>query len=622
MASARQRRILLVTPHQWNVPHPVNDHVAELADGLRDLRASDPEAPDVVVVAPSTDPRARRATRRALRELARGSDAEAVFTMPDLAAGAPGARRSEDPSHDWPLIATSMPAGPASVGLRSNMRLVLERGDIDLVHVHDPLENDLARFVVRRWTGLTVATFHTDVTPTVWGAVAAPLRDRVLDGVDRWLVSGPDQRAQLAALLDPAPVDPGQIASAATMSHAGVGGTGPVIVVGRGDGDDTLVRDLVGDLTPLLAERDEVSLTFLSRWGSYHRPVRPRALRGRMHVTEAPTREQGDAVLAGAGAYIALPGTHPRGREEARAAGLRIVEIDTDPAAQRTPEQLREAVAAALDADPVDTSADAIDPAELARAHRAEYDAVRERIHVNIAPPAASDKSCVIDLHMHTSHSWDCATDPEALLYVARKVGLTAIAVTDHNEISGALACAELADEYGIQVIVGEEVKTSQGEVIGLFLTERIEPGLSWVETIAAIRAQDGLVYVPHPFDRLHTIPDVHLLRETIDDIDAFETYNGRLAFEQYNRDAERFARKYNLIEGAGSDAHVVQGLGTAAVHMPAWDDKESFLVSLAQGEIHKRPKSLLYLQSLKWVNDLTGKSKLLPDEAVGGRRH
>ena len=279
-------------------------------------------------------------------------------------------------------------------------------------------------------------------------------------------------------------------------------------------------------------------------------------------------------------------------------------------------EALHVQVIEALEAAPA--SPDLQDVAALAASHVAAYEALREKIQVHIAPPTASERNCVIDLHMHTSHSWDCATDPEALLHVARQVGLTAVAVTDHNEISGALACAELAEEYDIQVIVGEEVKTAQGEVIGLFLTERIEPGLSWHETIERIRAQDGLVYVPHPFDRLHTIPDVHLLRDTLDEIDAFETYNARLAFEQYNRDAERFARKYNLIEGAGSDAHVVQGLGTAAVHMPAWDDRESFLVALGQGEILKRPKSLLYLQGLKWVNDLTGRSKKLPAEAVG----
>ncbi len=133
---------------------------------------------------------------------------------------------------------------------------------------------------------------------------------------------------------------------------------------------------------------------------------------------------------------------------------------------------------------------------------------------------------------------------------------------------------------------------------------------MSWHETIAAIRAQDGLVYVPHPFDRMHTIPDVATLRDTLDEIDLFEVYNARLAFEQFNRDAQRFASKYNLTEGAGSDAHVPQGLGTAAVHMPAWSDPESFLVALRQGEIIKRPKSLVYLQGLKLLDTVTGRTK------------
>ncbi|MCZ4495472.1 MAG: glycosyltransferase, partial [Thermoleophilia bacterium] len=381
------------------------------------------------------------------------------------------------------------------------------------------------------------------------------------------------------------------------------------------------VRDLVRDLAPLLEERPELSVTILARWGTHHRVPVPRALRGRIQSIEAPTREQADAVLAGAGAFLALPGAHPRGLEEARAARVPIVVVDDGDDVARDPAALRARIGDALGASVGELAVDLPDAAALATAHIAEYAAVRDRIHVHIAPPAASAKNCVIDLHMHTSHSWDCATDPAALLHVAREVGLTAVAVTDHNEISGALACAELAEEYGIQVIVGEEVMTAQGEVIGLFLNERIEPGLTWHETIERIHAQDGLVYVPHPFDRLHTIPDVNLLRDTLDEIDAFETYNARLPFDQYNRDAERFARKYNLVEGAGSDAHVVQGLGTAAVHMPAWDDKESFLVALGQGEILKRPKSLLYLQGLKWVNDLTGRSKKLPPEAVGRER-
>ncbi len=620
---ASDRRILLATPYPWTTPHPVNDHVADVADGLIELReAGDESAPFPVVVAPSAGGYARRTTRRALRELARGADPAELFAPGgdiDMSAAAAGVRRPREAAHEWPLVALPIAVGPASVSLRAALRVLLERGDFSLVHAHDPLEDDLTRFVARHWSGLTVATWHAAPPATVVATLAAPLRERVVDGVDRWLVGSEADRASFIEAFDDK-LDAGIVPARATPTRAS-GGIGPVIVVGRGDDDDALVRDLVRDLAPLLDSRPELTLTMLSRWGTHHRPTTPRALRGRLLTVEAPTREQADAVFAGAGAYLALPGTHPRSRDEALAARVPVVDIPApaDGADARDVDALHVLVSDALATRPdASTTADLADAASLARAHVAEYDALRERIQVHIAAPASSEKNCVIDLHMHTSHSWDCATDPEALLYVAKQVGLTAVAVTDHNEISGALACAELADEYGIQVIVGEEVKTSQGEVIGLFLTERIEPGLSWHETLECIRAQDGLVYVPHPFDRLHTIPDVHLLRDTLDQIDAFETYNARLPFDQYNRDAERFARKYNLVEGAGSDAHVVQGLGTAAVHMPAWDDKESFLVALGQGEILKRPKSLLYLQGLKWVNDLTGRSKKLPPEAVG----
>ena len=111
-----------------------------------------------------------------------------------------------------------------------------------------------------------------------------------------------------------------------------------------------------------------------------------------------------------------------------------------------------------------------------------------------------------------------------------------------------------------ITVIVGEEVKTSQGEVIGLFLHERIERGMSMDETITAIQDQGGLVYMPHPFDRMHTIPDPATLLRVLDRIDIFEVYNSRLLFDAFNDDAMRFAAKYNLIQAAGSDAHVLPG--------------------------------------------------------------
>ena len=95
---------------------------------------------------------------------------------------------------------------------------------------------------------------------------------------------------------------------------------------------------------------------------------------------------------------------------------------------------------------------------------------------------------------------------------------------------------------------------------------------MSFGETVAAIREQGGLVYLPHPFDRMHAIPDPATLHRHLAEIDVFEVYNARLLFEAYNDEALRFARKYDLTMGAGSDAHVLQGVGTGAVRMRAFD--------------------------------------------------
>ena len=133
-------------------------------------------------------------------------------------------------------------------------------------------------------------------------------------------------------------------------------------------------------------------------------------------------------------------------------------------------------------------------------------------------------------------------------------------------------------------MIPGEEIKTDgQGEVIGLFLQEEIPRGLSFADTLAAIREQGGLVYLPHPFDRLHAIPDPATLHRHLAEIDVFEVYNARLLFETYNDEALRFARKYNLTMGAGSDAHVLPGVGTGALRMRAFRGPEEFLSRSAQ---------------------------------------
>jgi hypothetical protein len=207
-----------------------------------------------------------------------------------------------------------------------------------------------------------------------------------------------------------------------------------------------------------------------------------------------------------------------------------------------------------------------------------------------------------VDLHMHTDHSPDCATPVEVLLETARDRGLGAIAITDHNEVSGALEARRIAEGMDdIKVIVAEEVKTAeQGEVIGLFLEERIPRGMSMRETIAEIRRQGGLVYVPHPFDRFHSVPDYEHLLDIVEEIDVLEVFNPRVAVTAFNEEAERFARKYRIVPGAGSDSHVAQGLGSVRVRIQDFDGPEEFLEAMRDADITRKHKNLVYVQALK----------------------
>jgi predicted metal-dependent phosphoesterase TrpH len=212
-----------------------------------------------------------------------------------------------------------------------------------------------------------------------------------------------------------------------------------------------------------------------------------------------------------------------------------------------------------------------------------------------------------VDLHMHTDHSNDCATPVEVLLASAREQGLGAIAVTDHNEISGALEAraqaARSSSHPPLKVIVGEEIKTaSEGEVIGLFIQEKIARGLSLEDTIAEIKRQGGIVYVPHPFDRMHSVPDYEHLLKILDDVDAIEVFNPRVAISAFNEEAVRFAAKYRIPAGAGSDSHVAQGLGSVRIRMRDFDGPAEFMQSLRDADILTRPSSLLYVQALKFL--------------------
>jgi predicted metal-dependent phosphoesterase TrpH len=204
------------------------------------------------------------------------------------------------------------------------------------------------------------------------------------------------------------------------------------------------------------------------------------------------------------------------------------------------------------------------------------------------------------DLHVHSEHSWDCTTPIDELLDAALAAGLGALAVTDHNTIAGGAEARARAVERGLplHVIVGSEIKTANdGEVIGLFLHEEVPRGLTFAETLERIRAQGGLVYVPHPFDHFHTTPSPVLLHEHAGAIDVVETANARLWLERDNRTAERFASQHGLRRGAGSDAHVPAGIGTAALRLAPFEDPASFLLAVDGAEIVRRPRSMLRLQ-------------------------
>jgi predicted metal-dependent phosphoesterase TrpH len=181
----------------------------------------------------------------------------------------------------------------------------------------------------------------------------------------------------------------------------------------------------------------------------------------------------------------------------------------------------------------------------------------------------------------------------------------------------------------GIEVIVAEEVKTAeQGEVIGLFLEEKIERGMSMEETIAEIRRQGGLVYVPHPFDRLHSVPDYENLLRIVEEIDILEVFNPRVAFSAFNEEAERFAEKYRLVPGAGSDSHVAQGLGSVRIRVHDFNGPEEFLEAMRDADIVRKHKNLVYVQALKLLQT-AGRSRAgartpsdgKPRAVRGGRR-
>jgi hypothetical protein len=570
-------RICMVTPFAWSQPHPVNEHVAAAAEELRG------RGHEVVVLAPSNRAVELAAGRRALRRLGReGVPLEGTVA---LGPAIPVSRRSR----------MGVP-----LGVRANLELALIADSFDLVHAHEPGLPSLSYLALRHARALTVATFHSP--------------DRLS------YPPGRQQRERLLARVDALTAVGEKTLGAARLRFPGAYRLLPHGIVPPPDSDGKPKRlfvfewradELARARVALRALRDlpDWELLLLRTKPLAGRPYVPLAVRGRVHVRTTLDPDSRAGALADAAAFIPAERGLERLALEAQAGSVPVVD---PPGSDAQPELIAAAMARLTENDDwrAKLSREGRESA-LGESVSALGDALEDvyrsvlRRRRRAQPPSdpLGDRPLILcDLHMHTEHSHDCAVPVQTLLDYAEAQGLGAIAVTDHNVFTGAQEALELARHGSLTVIPGEEVMTDAGEVIGLFLEQEIPQGMTMGDTIAAIREQNGVVYLPHPFDRLHTIPDAQSLHRHLAEIDVFEVYNARLLFEGFNDEALRFARKYNLTMGAGSDAHVLQGVGTGLVRMRSFETPEEFLISLRSAEILRRPKSLVYLQGLKWV--------------------
>jgi predicted metal-dependent phosphoesterase TrpH len=567
-------RICLVTPFAWSQPHDVNEHVAGIAGALRQLGHA------VTVLAPSSRASDLLAGRRTLN---RGEEAEVIAVGPAV----PVSRRS---SLGVPM------------GVRANLWLALSQGSFDIVHGFEPGLPSISYLALRDSKTLGVATFLSRERLTYPPRRA--LREKLLGRIDALLATS-DETA--AAAAERFPGDYRIVSPGVDLDLFRPGAKQKRIAVELQSASLPVARAALRSLREL----PDWEIVLLRTKPLTTRPGIPLGLRDRVRVRSGRTAAARAAVLSEAEIFAPAPAGSPRLLLEAHAAGAAVAAA---PAAAEQPELVAAAIARyAEDADlrerkrtSARVEAQRHSFTELARELDGLYRGLvgrRRRSGRRDEGPLADRPWVVADLHMHTSWSHDCSIEVDELLDHAEREGLGAIAVTDHNVFGGALEAVERARGRDLVVIPGEEVKSDgQGEVIGLFLREEIPRGLSFGDTIAAIREQGGLVYLPHPFDRMHAIPDPVTLHRHLAEIDVFEVYNARLLFETYNDEAQRFARKYNLVAGAGSDAHVLQGVGTGAVRMRRFEGPEEFLLSLRSAEVLRRPKSLAYLQSLKWV--------------------
>ncbi len=618
--------IAQVTPYPWGERSDVNDYVDRVARELAE------RGHRVVIIAPSRSEAAVRETRRVLRAAPQQLLPEAGEPPRVLAAG--------EVLPDLPTTRRRAPALPMDVA-RTIESLLAELA-LDINHVHEPFAPSTASAALRHSRALNVGTFHAPTERLISTQIGRKVVELVFGRLDARTASFAATRDLMERFFPGRyrVITPGADPPARRTTSA----DGPVRIAFVDEEERAALRLFLRALRRLDTATPWEATVLSARGPSTTTPLRA-DLQERVTFCDPADVTEAD-VLAGADIVVAASdGAAPAPALLVRAVSAGAVPIATRLAAYE--EVLGEGERGLLfEARDLDTLT-----AQLARlvAHPSlrqrlstaaepwratltwsrvtdeledTYSALVARRHVHPVNGAlrarmGSRARIDVDLHMHTDHSFDCATPVEVLLATASEQGLGAIAVTDHNEISGALEARAKAEDYGVKVIVAEEVKTaSQGEVIGLFIEEKIARGMSLAETVAEIRRQGGLVYVPHPFDRMHAVPDYEHLLDIVEDVDAIEVYNPRVAIGSFNEEAERFAAKYRILAGAGSDSHVAQGLGSVRVRMADFDGPEEFLEALRGAEIVTKPSSLLYVQALKFLE-----TKATPPGARKARR-
>ncbi len=188
------------------------------------------------------------------------------------------------------------------------------------------------------------------------------------------------------------------------------------------------------------------------------------------------------------------------------------------------------------------------------------------------------------DLHVHTEYSMDCGTPLHTIIERCQELGVNCIAIADHGTVEGALELQRIAP---FKIIVAEEILTPYGEIMGMFLKESIPGGLSVAETIACIRAQDGIVCIPHAFDIIRpSALNPKVMEEIAHEIEVIEVFNARSLLHHSSEKVLAFARKYDIAQSAGSDAHVLGSIGNAYVEMPDFEGRSEFIRALKEGRI------------------------------------